>query len=81
MTAEESFAAAFRYAFEQKIIRFGMGNFQGWYDDCDCVSCLPQRIIFDYLWPREPEQVNIDVDSGGNNLPEPSAENLKRIIG
>jgi len=50
-TAEDNFAAAFKYALEQGVIEFGMVDFQGWQDDCNCAACRSQRIIFDYLFP------------------------------
>lgn len=65
---EDNFAVAFKYALDQGIVKFGMKDFQGWQDDCDCASCRSQRIIFDYLWPAEnpPNNANgADGPSGG----------------
>lgn len=52
ITKTENFAAAFRYALDQGHIKFGMVDFEGWQDDCDCAGCRSQRIVFDYLWPN-----------------------------
>ena len=46
-----SFETAFKYALDQGHIQFGMVNFAGWQEDCNCAKCRCQRIIFDYLWP------------------------------
>jgi hypothetical protein len=65
-TTEDNFIAAFKYALVQGHIDFGMVNFRGWEDDCNCAACRSQRIIFDYLWPTDAqhnEPINATVEA------------------
>ena len=56
LTEAANIITSLRYAIEKGHIKLDMTSFQGWQDNCNCLSCKSQRIVFDALLAKQVEK-------------------------
>ena len=49
LITNKQFVQAFKKAIRQGHIVIGIGNYDGWQEDCDCEKCKSQKMVYEFV--------------------------------